>query len=539
MSEWINEGSQEEAAPKAEAAKTEPANTVPPVKGPKTKKEPLPVEKRDRILALVMFVAAYLASEVFGLLTNPGYYGYGVTLLGIVYAVMVFAYGRNRKTVFPKETYFWLAVLILGAGSYSFVYNQSLKVFHPLFLRLVALYVTLVINTALITGKTGSYFIFDGINMLFVIPFENFAAQWQISGKEVRKLRFFATLFKALLGLVVALPLLLIVAALLGSADDQFAELLVRVVNSLGDHFFQTIWTFVASLPVGCYLFGLFYGSAHKRGTEHIKKESIESSSKACAVIPQVSFYAVLFVICLLYVLFIGLQGGYYFSAVRGVLPDGFTYSTYARQGFFELVAISLINIGVIGVTQLFAKGKGRIIKGFYILLSILTLLLILTAMTKMALYINAHGLTPLRVIPSVFMVFMALVFVLIIVHQVKPVPIARISLYAFAAGYIILSVFNMDGFIAGYNLDRYQKGTLEEVDAIALKNGGIASLPPMYKVWSTTGDEELKRQLEGIAEVIQYRESEIIDISDQVKYDSIPKYHARVIIKEMTKENP
>lgn len=524
----------ETAALPAETAglQEEPA----PARKAEVKREPLPVEKRDRILALSMFLIAYLASEVFGLFTDPVYYGYGATLLGIIYTVTVLIYGKSSKTVFPKETYFWLAILILGAGSYSFVFNQSLKVFHPIFLRLVALYVTLVVTGALIDGRSSSFFIFDGINMVLVIPFCNFAAQWVIARKEVVKLRFFATLFKALLGLLVALPLLLIVAVLLGSADDQFADLLVKLANHFGDRFLQKIWIFILSLPVGCYLFGLFYGSAHKRGLEHFKKDAIERGCKACAVIPSVCFYAVLFVICVLYVLFIGLQGGYYFSAARGILPEGFTYSTYARQGFFELVAISLINIGVIGITRLFAKGKGRIIKGFDILLSILTLLLIVTAMTKMALYINVHGLTPLRIIPSVFMVFMALVFVLLIVNEIRPVPIARISLYAFAAGYIVLSVFNMDGYIARYNLNRYQNGTLAEVDTIVLKNGGLASVDAIYRVWSTTGDEELKAVLEEVAGVINSRERTALYHTDSIKYDSIPKNRARANIGAMTK---
>lgn len=131
-------------------------------------------------------------------------------------------------------------------------------------------------------------------------------------------------------------------------------------------------------------------------------------------------------------------------------------------------------------------------------------MLLILTAMAKMYLYIRSYGLTPLRVIPSLFMMFLAVIFVLIGISQFKPIPVMRISVLLFAAGFSVLTMCGMDGQIASYNLNRYAEGTLDEFPGLTLQAGGLASVPAMYEMWQETEDTELKGQLEETAEKIR-----------------------------------
>lgn len=85
-----------------------------------------------------------------------------------------------------------------------------------------------------------------------------------------------------------------------------------------------------------------------------------------------------------------------------------------------------------------------------------LTLFLIATAMAKMLLYIKAYGLTPLRVIPSVFMLFLAMVFLLLSVSQFVQIPVMRVSVWVFAAGFTVMALCGMDGKIAsGLNREK------------------------------------------------------------------------------------
>ncbi|MGL5513241.1 MAG: DUF4153 domain-containing protein [Sporomusa sp.] len=234
---------------------------------PPKKKAHIEYTSGDRAMALGMFVLAFLAEDTFGIFTDPGYYGVGVSITAVLFGLSIMAYAHKEKRKLPAEGYFWLAVMILSALSYSFVYHQSLGWFHPVFLRLTVLYTVMVLLGALIKKKTSQFLLFDGINMLFIIPFSNYVEQWRIAHGEMKNMKVISALMKGLLGLLAALPLLFVVAALLSSADAQFGELLVNITEWLGHDVYRIICVFLGSLLTGGYLFGLLCGAAHKNGT--------------------------------------------------------------------------------------------------------------------------------------------------------------------------------------------------------------------------------------------------------------------------------
>lgn len=501
----------------------------------------------DKILAGVIFALAFLAADSFNMMVSPVYYGAGVTFYTLLYGICILVYAKALGGNVEKESWFWFAVMGICGVSYSLVYHYSLMQFQAVFLRLVTLYFTVSVFGTLITGKTGSFFVLDGINMLLLIPLANLKTQWYVLVSTGKRVSWILSLFKALLGLVLALPLLSVVISLLAGADDNFGSLLVEFILWMEDHIFLWAVNLIWAVPLGAYLYALIYGSAHKRGTDFFQPEAVVGFCRKCAVVPRASIYAVWIAICGLYILFIGLQGSYYLDALRGVLPEGFTYSEYARTGFFELVIISIINIGLILAVELICRrveGAGgewkrsRFLKWGTILISVLTLFLIATAMTKMLLYIQVYGLTPLRVIPSLFMVFLAIVFLLTMIAQFKRIQVVQISVYVFALGYAILSLSNMDGWIASYNLARYQNETLEDYPDTVLEQGSLASIPAMYQVWSTTEDPELKRELVETALYIEYwNDLALEDVP--LKYANATKYMAARQLEEMKHLTP
>ena len=106
--------------------------------------------------------------------------------------------------------------------------------------------------------------------------------------------------------------------------------------------------------------------------------------------------------ICLLYTSFISMQAKYLFGAFWGALPEGFSYSEYARQGFFELCRVAAINIVILLAANVMSRAQAAencLLRVCNTALSALTLLLLATAAAKMALYIAAYGLTVKRVL--------------------------------------------------------------------------------------------------------------------------------------------
>lgn len=475
------------------------------------KKPPLPAGRADKWAAVWMFLVAYMAVEWFWIGTNHAYYGLGVFLYTMVYGLTVLTYAVKSGHRLKAEGIFWFAVMGLCGFSYVWVYNHSLMMFLALFLRLVSLYFTAVVLEVLIDGKTGDYFIVDSYLFLVLVPFKNFSAQMQVIRQRLKKLTLAKEILYGLTGCLAAIPLLAVIIGLLSGADDNFADILSNGFWYLLERWGHFLWTGVLAVPVSAYLYGQMYGCVKKRGTDAVTAEKVRKDIRTLAVVPMAGMIPALVSAVILYLLFIGLQGSYYLDALRGVLPEGFTYSEYARQGFFELVALSVLNLGIICLAYLLyrrkAAGKkaalaGGFLKYYTVVISVLTLFLIATAMTKMYLYIQAYGLTPLRVIPSVFMAFLAMVFLLTAASRFVRVPVMRISVCVFAAGFTVMALCGMDGRIASYNLNRWQNGTLDAVPEETLVRGHLASVLPVYEVWKN-GDDMTKLRMELVADSI------------------------------------
>ena len=210
------------------------------------------------------------------------------------------------------------------------------------------------------------------------------------------------------------------------------------------------------AIPVSFYLFGLTFGGLTGRHTDYIKEDMLKKTKNQIQILPVPAAVTTFVLICGVYILFIGLQGSYLFSALAGKLPEAFTYAEYARRGFFELCQVSVWNLCILIMSDLFTSRKDKqfmCLKGMNVCLSVLTLLLITTAIGKMFLYISAYGLTAYRILPLTFMLWLTIIFVGWIIRQWRTFPLARISILTGAVLYTLLCVLPMSSLCRYYNL--------------------------------------------------------------------------------------
>jgi hypothetical protein len=95
--------------------------------------------------------------------------------------------------------------------------------------------------------------------------------------------------------------------------------------------------------------------------------------------------------ILVIYCIFFASQGKVYLSAFSGVLPQNFSYAEYAREGFFQLCSVSIINLIIIVAVITFMKKKTKaasvLLKIVSLIFSVFTLVLIATAIAKLVMY--------------------------------------------------------------------------------------------------------------------------------------------------------
>ncbi len=397
---------------------------------------------------------------------------WGLTLFTFAYVLIVlgYCYGSGRKPA--RESWFWLAVMLAIAIPMNFY--MTFSIFQALALMMAAAYWTLMVGGSLLDqGKTSNLIVFDLWNVFAQVPFRNFTAQifvWfaeKENGQEEeteKKNSLTGGLPAVLLGVILVIPVLCIILPLLSQADDGFARAAEGITEYLHLHLAAVLMRLVFAIPVSLYLFGLAYGSLYKIHTNDIKVEQIQKMSVQVKWLPQVTVCTVLLVICLVYGFFMGIQGNYLFSAIAGKLPETFTYAEYARQGFFELCQIGIWTLGILFLANTFARQNNRAakaLKGCNVLLAGETLLLLITAASKMLLYIRVYGLTINRILPMIFMIWMGMVLISFILRQWKQFPMVRICVLAGAVLFCLLCVVPVQHLTEVFNTWARMRGLI------------------------------------------------------------------------------
>jgi len=245
-----------------------------------------------------------------------------------------------------------------------------------------------------------------------------------------------------LIGVICAVPILGIVIALLYQADAVFAHALSGMFS------FDVPVSRVAGI-VFTFAYALL---AAYCGIRYLGKGTISTKSKDLRKLEPMIANTVLVLISVVYVLFCIIQ---IFSLFLGKmqLPAGYTYARYAREGFFQLLFVCMINVCLV----LFFMGCFRENGLKKILLTVIsgcTYVMIASSAFRMCLYIQNYRLTFLRV----FVLWMlVLIGVLLggIVAQIyrQTFPLFRYMIVVVTIAVFAFGIVRPDYWIAKYDI--------------------------------------------------------------------------------------
>ncbi len=456
----------------------------------------------DIALSLGVLLCGFLYWNLINVLTL----GFGVTLFTAVLCIVTMAYFQTAGLRQRKESLAFLGIIVLSAVSFSLFDGFMIKLLNFMFLTISYVYWVCISAGTRLENKISLYILSDMLYQLLIVPFVNFTGCFSGIRQIFRKYNKGRGVLGGMLGILFSLPILILVISLLTDADAAFEGLIDRIQFTLSKSMLEVLRDVILGLPVACYLFGLIYGNRYKRGLGSASLESVGDRVKTFRFAPGVMVYSALTMLNLIYLVFFLAQAGYLFSAFGDSLPQTMTYAEYARRGFFELCAVSGINLAVIAAAHLIVKrDKVKILKGETTALCIFTLALITTAMSKMGMYIGYYGLTRLRVYTSWFMVLLLLLFIIILLRQFMNFQGTRIAIIGCICLFLALCYSNADGLIAKYNIDRYKAGTLETLDVSAFYELSDGAVPYLYALYLETKDPVIKAELKKIIEYPLY----------------------------------
>lgn len=259
------------------------------------------------------------------------------------------------------------------------------------------------------------------------------------------------TILYAVLGVVLALPVFAVVLGLLMSADAVFGNMAENMISYLN---FGNLFGIMFRVAL---LFFFAYGVLSYLAKREIKEENVETKKgNPVLAIPMAGILTALYLVFSV-VQILGLFLG------KMALPEGYTYARYAREGFFQLLAVSILNLILVLAGMYFFK-KSRALKVLLTLMSGCTFIMIASSAMRMILYIQQYHLTFLRILVLWGLAVLTVLFVGVIIQMYREhFSLFRYSMVVVTVFYLVLSFSHPDYLIARYNVAKIEEITETE----------------------------------------------------------------------------
>ena len=342
------------------------------------------------------------------------------------------------------------------------------------------------------------------------------------------------------IGILCSLPLLIIILALLISADGIFANMFGGIYDQIMYIFNTEFWLRVILIGVILvYFVCIIYNIVFKEST--LNKE-ISAPFNWNLKVDGTILNTILTIINVVYLLFSSIQIlyvlSYLFINPLSIASD-FEFAEYARQGFFQLMLVTFINFMIIIVTN--SNNKENDVKNKYtkimnVLMSIFTIIIAVSAFMRMSLYEREYGYTFLRLMVYVILITEIIMIIPTIIYIVR----GKFNIFKtyFVIGitmYTVVNFINIDATIARKNINRYIEqndiSLKREIDFSYLRyNTGTDAIPEIVRLYNNISDEKLK------IEINNYLYNQYNDVKEERNWQefNISKKIAKDILKEM-----
>lgn len=261
-------------------------------------------------------------------------------------------------------------------------------------------------------------------------------------------------------GLALAALPVLILGALLASADSVFAE--------------AVSWDIDLGEPVGHVALILLLAVALS-GLLAVARSRSSAPTRDWRPLGAVEAAIVLCSVGLLFAVFSGVQLYSALGRADEILArQGVSYAEYARGGFFQLLWVATLTaLGLAGIRGLVedagdvAVERARLVRWLGAGVSLLTCVIVATAVVRLDLYTEEFGLTTLRWYSTAFAILLGIAFLMIAVahaprlHRRLPIGLALLV----GISVIVVNLMNPEARVAEHNLARGDAATKLDAD--------------------------------------------------------------------------
>jgi hypothetical protein len=421
-------------------------------------------------LWLIVFFLAWVFDQLFWDVT-PGV-SFAIFVAALLAGGLLWLWQAEAR---PNRRALALIPLILFFAVFTFLRAEPLTTFLNYAITLVLL---MIFALTYLGGRWMSYSLLDYMAGMFRLAFAALAepVKFQLEAVKQRAESDVPVSKSALMpivrGILLALPIVAIFAALLASADAVFESRLVEFIElfrleKLPEYLVRAV--FIAIMGYGIAGI-LLYAATRSRDPQLVGEEK----PVVPAFVGITESAIVLGSVATLFVSFLIIQFQYFFGGRVNINLTGFTYSEYARRGFGELVVVAFFTLLLIFVfgalTRRETQTHQTLFSGISVVLVAQVMVMLVSAYQRLVLYEEAYGFSRLRTYTHVFIIWLGLLLLVTAALDVlkRPRAFAMFALFASLGFAISLNILNVDGFIVRQNVARVFAGESLDAQTIA-----------------------------------------------------------------------
>lgn len=291
-----------------------------------------------------------------------------------------------------------------------------------------------------------SIYLFSLINKNYKIALVNIPLMFKIFPRYLfRNLKFLKIktnrektnkILNAVFGIIVGIVFSVVILLLLMSADDYFNKFVSKAFISINFDF-SKIMQFV-----------IFFIIIFSIGVNLMRNRYIVMKENKTRKIDHTIIISMLSVINLVFVLFLISE----ISKLCGnflQIPNGYIYSSYAREGFFQLLFVTIINFSIILylIYKTNVIKENKIIRNLVLILIAFSVLLIFNSYYRMFLYIGKFGFTNLRLQVILFLLMELILFGVIIKKIINKINNDGLIFLAIMTSFYVINLYICNDF--------------------------------------------------------------------------------------------
>lgn len=472
----------------------------------------------EKIMKLAV-IGSFLIAILHSILFYGQKLGISVFLFCLAFCFFIICILEKNNKIKNKKALILVIPILLISATY-FIFNNSFFYITNIF---VLILLTAIMIVLAVFNKTTLRLISNRIVYLILGPIEfleeavgsiietivSFFKKKEVSKEKNEKAR------KIIIGILIAIPILIVVLSLLSSADSVFSNELGEVIQTIFDLdiFKSTTYTnlffrIIIILLISVYLIALLYNILEDNFGE---KECTEAKKWS---IDKTIGNTILTILNVVYLIFCYIQISVLFMKTGNM--QSYEYAEYARQGFFQLMAVSVINLIIILLTSKRNEVNKKLTytKIMNLCLSGFTIVILISSFYRMFLYEQEYGYTFLRL-----MVYFALATELIlIIPTIMYILDVKINLpktyfVIIVLMYVFINYTNINSLIAKNNIDRYLSNSSKyEIDIYYLQTLGVDAYKEIERLINVE-DTKIRDEVEWYLKRI---ENEVSDMNWQ-----------------------